>query len=57
MTRKTKHPERLEVGSRVQVATKHGDRIIVEKIEVLDAPPVDTPVRKVRECYQKPREQ
>lgn len=58
MTRKTKHPERLAVGSRVQVATKHGDkRIIVEKIEVLDAPPVDTPVRKVRECYQKPREQ
>lgn len=58
MTKKTKHPERLAVGNFVQVATKQGDkRIIVEKIEVLDTPPVEMPVRKVKKCYQKPREQ
>ena len=58
MTKKTKHPERLAVGNCVQVATKQGDkRIIVEKIEVLDAPPVEMPVRKVKKCYQKLKEQ
>jgi len=58
MTKKTKHPELLEVGAMVQVATAHGaKRVTVERIELLDKPPVDTPIRKVRECYKKPKEQ
>lgn len=58
MTKKTKHPELLEIGARIQVATKHGNkRAIVERIEMLDKPPVDIPVRKVRECYRKSKEQ
>ena len=54
MTKRTKHPENLEVGARVQVATQRGDkRVTVERIEILDKPPVDTPIRKVKECYIK----
>lgn len=57
MTKRTKHPENLEVGARVQVATQHGyKRVTVEKIEMLDKPPVETPIRKVRECYIKSKD-
>ena len=54
ITRKTKHACRLEVGARIRVATKHGDkRVVVEKIEALDNPPLNIPIRKVKECYKK----
>lgn len=54
ITRKTKHACRLEVVARIRVATKHGDkRVVVEKIETLDNPPLNIPIRKVKECYKK----
>lgn len=54
MTKKTKHPENLAVGRCVDVVTKDGyKKAVVEKIDILDTPPVNTPVRKVRECFQK----
>lgn len=50
---KTKNKDRLKVGSIVQVATKKGaQKIVVEKIEILDTPPVEGRMRSVKNVFR-----
>ena len=58
LTNRTRHKNLLEIGSRVLVATKNGKaKVIVEKIELLDEPPIDINVRRVIECFRKSEDQ
>lgn len=44
--------EKVHIGSRVLVNTRHGNKVItVTKIETLASPPVTTPVKKVLRCF------
>lgn len=53
MTSKTKNAGDLKVGSRIIVETKNGTKaVIVDGFEVLNAPPVSTPVKRVVKCLK-----
>lgn len=48
----TRYIENLEVGHRVIVNTKHGNKVVtVTRIEKLDKPPVTGKIKKVVKCY------
>lgn len=58
LTNRTRHKNLLEIGAPVLVATKNGKaKVIVEKIELLDKPPIDINVRRVIECFRKSEDQ
>lgn len=53
MTSKTRNTGDLKVGSRIIVETKNGTKaVIVDSFEVLNAPPILTPVKRVIKCLK-----
>lgn len=52
ITKGTQYLEKLSVGNRILVNTKHGNKVVtVTRIEKLNKPPVERKVKKVIKCY------
>lgn len=52
ITKSTQYLEKLAVGNRILVNTKHGNKVVtVTRIEKLSKPPVERKVKKVIKCY------
>ena len=52
ISKSTRYIENLEVGHRIMVNTKYGNKIVtVTRVEKLDKPPIAGKIKKVIKCY------